>query len=102
MEHYSEKTALESVVNMVVADMHPQELRGVIQALPSDDESAIKRFCENFDLGSWMYEALVGKEIDLIMLLSQIADEMDREYQEEAAELNMITASVRASQGWPL
>jgi len=89
---YNTLDTLESVVRMIVADMHPIEIRELVDQLPLDWSEQLSAFCDRFDLGNWMYDVMTLNNIDLVNLLNQIASQFDQEIKEQFNEERLLAA----------
>lgn len=98
---YTKRDALEAVVNMSVADIHPTELREIAAKLSDDFSEALGEFCNQFNLGDWFYDSLTLAEIDIADLLNAIADEEEKNINETLIDYTEINLDLRKANGWP-
>lgn len=98
---YNKTDALEAVVTMAVADIHPTELRDIAAKLPEDFSDALEEFCKRFDLGEWFYDSLTVAEVDIVELLHSIADDAETDITALETHDAQINSDLRRANGWP-
>lgn len=93
------KQTLESLVEMALSDYASVDIREIVESLP-EGELAVSEFVNKFDMGEWIYEALLINEIDIVLLLKEIANRFEREEKEQRYEDRLLMTDLQESQGW--
>lgn len=88
------KTTFDSQLYLMTS----AEMRDFIDTLPSDNQSAIKEFCDWFSLDSWYREALLSHNPNIRDWIEETANEAELEELIIAKDDRIMERSLRESQ----
>jgi hypothetical protein len=92
------RQTLESLVEMALSDYHSSDIRELASNLPEGNELSASEFADKFDMGDWVYDALIMNDINIPLLLNEIADRFEREEREQRLEDRLLATSLRENQ----
>lgn len=98
---YNDIDALESILSMIISDMHPIDIREMAAQFPDDFTEAIEEFCDRYGLGNWFNESLILHEVDISDTLNRLADEAEIDAQTAESHRDEVERDYRHTIGQP-
>lgn len=97
----SKEVLIGLIENNLLFEHHSTDIQQIVDDLPEDNDEALGRFCDRFELGNWFYEAMQMNEIDISTELIDIGTRRQAEESESARDREDIRRDIERSQGWP-